>query len=29
MKLQAKKYPTIYYIMPEVYIIYNKLDTFK
>ena len=28
-KLQAEKYPTIYYIMPEVYIIYNKLDAFK
>ena len=28
-KLQAKKYPTIYYIIPEVYKIYNKLENFK
>ncbi len=28
-KLQAEKYPTIYYIIPEVYKIYNKLDNFK
>jgi hypothetical protein len=25
-KLQAEKYPTIYYIMPEVYSIYIKLE---
>jgi hypothetical protein len=28
-KLQAEKYPTIYYIIPEVYRIYNKLENFK
>ena len=28
-KLQAKKYPTIYYIIPEVYRIYKKLEDFK
>jgi hypothetical protein len=28
-KLQAEKYPTIYYIIPEVYKIYNKLDDLK
>ena len=28
-KLQAKAYPTIYYIIPEVYKIYNKLEIFK
>jgi hypothetical protein len=28
-KLQAKNYPTIYYIIPEVYKIYNKLENFK
>jgi hypothetical protein len=32
-KLQAEKYPTAYYIIPELYLIYNKLekakDTFK
>ena len=28
-KLQAKAYPTIYYIIPEVYNIYNKLEKFK
>ena len=28
-KLQAEKYPTIYYIIPKVYIIYNKLENFK
>jgi hypothetical protein len=28
-KLQAENYPTIYYIIPEVYKIYNKLETFK
>jgi hypothetical protein len=28
-KLQAKEYPTIYYIIPEVYKIYNKLENFK
>lgn len=25
-KLQAEKYPTIYYIIPEVFKIYNKLE---
>jgi hypothetical protein len=29
IKLQAKNYPTIYYIMPKVYKIYNKLEGFK
>src|SRR5882757_8592005 len=28
-KLQAEAYPTIYYIIPEVYKIYNKLESFK
>lgn len=28
-KLQAENYPTIYYIIPEVYKIYNKLESFK
>ena|ERR1700730_284691 len=28
-KLQAENYPTIYYIIPEVYKIYNKLEGFK
>ena len=28
-KLQTKTYPTIYYIIPEVYKIYNKLEIFK
>ena len=28
-KLQAEAYPTIYYIIPEVYKIYNKLEKFK
>ena len=28
-KLQAEHYPIIYYIIPEVYIIYNKLEAFK
>jgi hypothetical protein len=28
-KLQAKAYPIIYYIIPEVYKIYNKLKIFK
>ena len=28
-KLQAEKYPTIYYIIPEVFLIYNKLDKLK
>ena len=28
-KLQAEKYPTIYYIISEVYKIYNKLENFK
>ena len=28
-KLQAKNYPTIYYIILEVYKIYNKLEGFK
>jgi hypothetical protein len=28
-KLQAESYPTIYYIIPEVYNIYNKLEKFK
>ena len=27
-KLQAEKYPTIYYIIPEVFKIYNKLEKF-
>jgi hypothetical protein len=28
-KLKAENYPTIYYIIPEVYKIYNRLETFK
>src|ERR1700693_5013848 len=28
-KLQAENYPTIYYIIPEVCKIYNKLENFK
>jgi hypothetical protein len=28
-KLQAEDYLTIYYIIPEVYKIYNKLENFK
>jgi hypothetical protein len=28
-KLQGEKYPTIYYIIPKVYKIYNKLKNFK
>src|SRR5713226_8753680 len=28
-KLQDENYPTIYYIIPEVYKIYNKLENFK
>jgi hypothetical protein len=28
-KLQAENYPTIYYIIPEIYKIYNKLENFK
>ena len=28
-KLQADKYPTIYYLLPEVYNIYNELETIK
>ncbi len=28
-KLQADNYPTIYYIIPEVYRIYNKLENLK
>ena len=28
-KLQAEKYPTIYYLMPEIYKIYNKLEAIK
>ena len=28
-KLQAENYLTIYYIIPEVYKIYNKLESFK
>jgi hypothetical protein len=28
-KLQAEKYPTIYYLMPEIYKIYNKLEATK
>jgi hypothetical protein len=28
-KLQAEKYPTIYYIIPEVFLIYTKLKNFK
>ena len=28
-KLQAEKYPTIYYIILEVFLIYTKLENFK
>jgi hypothetical protein len=28
-KLQAENYSTIYYIIPEIYKIYNRLETFK
>jgi hypothetical protein len=28
-KLQAEAYPTIYYIIPEVYKIYRKLENFQ
>ena len=28
-KLQAEKYPTIYYLMPEIYNIYNRLELIK
>jgi hypothetical protein len=28
-KLQAEKYPTIYYLMPDIYKIYNKLEAIK
>jgi hypothetical protein len=28
-KLQAEKYPIIYYIIPEVYKIYTRLENFK
>ena len=28
-KLQAEAYPTIYYIIPEVYKIYSRLEKFK
>ena len=28
-KLQGEVYPTIYYIIPEVYKIYSKLDKFR
>ena len=29
IKLQAENYPTIYYIIPEVYRIYTRLKNFK
>jgi lipid A disaccharide synthetase len=29
IKLQAENYPTIYYIIPKVYKIYNKLEIFE
>ena len=29
IKLQAEKYPTIYYLIPEVYIIYTRLNNIK
>ena len=29
IKLQGEKYPTIYYTIPYIYQIYNKLDTLK
>jgi hypothetical protein len=28
-ELQAEKYPTIYYLMPKIYNIYNKLEQIK
>ena len=28
-KLQAENYPTIYYIIPEVFLIYTKLENFR
>ena len=28
-KLQAKKYPTIYYLLPEVYKLYSRLEGLK
>ena len=28
-KLQAEKYPTIYYLMPEVYVVYKSLERIK
>jgi hypothetical protein len=28
-KLQAENYPTIYYLIPEVYSLYTKLDNIK
>jgi hypothetical protein len=28
-KLQAEKYPTIYYLIPEVYNIYNRLEIIR
>jgi hypothetical protein len=28
-KLQADKYPTMYYLLPEVYSIYNELEVIK
>lgn len=28
-KLQAEKYPTIYYLVPEVYKIYTRLESIK
>ncbi len=28
-KLQAEKYPTIYYLIPEVYNIYNRLESIR
>ena len=28
-KLQAEKYPTLYYLLPEVYSIYTKLENIQ
>jgi hypothetical protein len=28
-KLQAEKYPTIYYLIPEIYNIYNRLELIR
>jgi len=28
-KLQAKKYPTIYYLIPEIYKIYTRLESIR